>query len=207
MSAPASPNRSGRTPRSAVNAQVLRATERLLTGGERFASLSVQRICDEAGVARSAFYVNFDDKTDLLLRLVAAATAEIAEVAAIWIDSEPALALDALIAAQTRAVAVYREHDALLRASAEAAAYDDRISTIWRDRLDGVIATFAERLRRAQRGGDVRADIDAEVAARLIVLGVEQVMRNHVERGVAATDRALASHLGQLIWLMLRPPS
>jgi len=199
--------RSGRTPRSAVGAEVLAATERLLVGGERFASLSVQRICDEAGVARSAFYVNFDDKTDLLLRLVAAATQDIAEIAAGWIESEPTLGLEALVAAQTRAVAVYREHDALLRASAETAAYEDRVAAVWRGRLDGIIATFAERLRGAQRSGEVRADIDAEVAARLVILGVEQVMRDHVERGADSADRALASHLGQLIWLMLRPSS
>jgi AcrR family transcriptional regulator len=190
-----------------VSAEVLAATERLLVRGERFASLSVQRICDEAGVARSAFYVNFDDKTDLLLRLVAASMEDIAEIAAGWIHSRPTLSHDALVAAQERAVAVYREHDALLRASAESAAYDDRVAEVWRGRLDGVVTTFAERLRVAQRRGEVRGDIDAEAAARLIVFGVEQVLRDHVERGVASADRALASHLAQLVWLMLGPPS
>ena len=60
---------SGRTRRDAVQAELLDAVERLLEAGESYTSLGVQRICDEAGVARSAFYTNFANKSELLLVL------------------------------------------------------------------------------------------------------------------------------------------
>jgi AcrR family transcriptional regulator len=184
---------------------VLRAVERLLDRGERFTTLTVRGICKEAGVARSAFYVNFTDKTDLLLRLVETATGDIVEIAGGWLGSRPALGLESLVAAQEQAISAYRRHSSLLRAYAEVATYDPQIGRVWRERLDGVVQSLVDELIEAQASGDVRPGLDPRVAARFVVFGSEQVLTDHVARDEGQDDRALAYELAQVIWAMLRP--
>lgn len=198
------PGRTGPTPRSAVQSEVLLAVGRLLDSGERYTTLSVQRICREAGVARSAFYVNFDDKTDVLLRLVETAAADIGAIAGTWIESRPTLGLEALVDAQEAAIGAFRTHAALLRAYAEAAGYDDAVARVWQQRLDAVVAVFAGRLREAQAEGSVRAGLDPDTAARFVVLGAERLLRDHVAHPGGAGDREVAARTGELIWAMLR---
>src|SRR3954470_12098813 len=53
---------SGRKRREATRAEVLAATRRLLERGTPVAQLSVNRIVEEAGVARPTFYLHFNDK-------------------------------------------------------------------------------------------------------------------------------------------------
>jgi len=51
---------------AAIEEGVLAAAERLLAEG---ATLSMQRVADEAGVARSTLYLYFKEKNALLVRL------------------------------------------------------------------------------------------------------------------------------------------
>src|SRR5487761_1863651 len=55
--------------RAETEAAVLAAVKRLLFEGESFTELGINRIAKEAGVARSTFYLCFQDKTDVLIRL------------------------------------------------------------------------------------------------------------------------------------------
>jgi AcrR family transcriptional regulator len=193
----------GRTPRDAVRGEVMGALERMLKRGERFTALNVGAICAEAGTARSAFYVNFEDKVDLLLQVVDAAAHEIALIAEGWLTSDPVLGLDALIDAQERAAVAYRRHAALLAAYAEVAAYDPRVAEYWDAQLASVIRAFAVRIKQGQRAGVVRSDLAPEVCARLIVHGTQAVLREHVRKDSGRGDRALAEKLGRANWSML----
>jgi AcrR family transcriptional regulator len=181
------------------------AVERLLAAGHRYTALGVQQICDEAGVARSAFYVNFGDKTDLLLRVVEAATVDIVWISDQWLSSQPTLGLEALVDAQEQAIGVFRAHAPLLSAYAEVAAYDDKVAAFWRTRLDTVIASAVQRVVDGQAAGDVRAELSPETAARFIVLGSERLMRDHVVVDAGPGDRRLAEEIGRAIWFMLHP--
>src|SRR5262245_25985386 len=62
-------NRNPEERRAALDERVLAVVERLLAEGLRYTEISVARILQEAGIARSTFYVHFRDKTDLLSRL------------------------------------------------------------------------------------------------------------------------------------------
>jgi AcrR family transcriptional regulator len=205
MAAP-EPRTSTRTPRDAVHAEVLAAVERLLGAGERFTTLGVQRICDEAGVARSAFYVNFADKSDLLVKLMTTATSDVMLISEEWLAAEPMLGPDALAAAQARVIGVFREHAPLLSAYAEVAAYDEQVAAFWRTRLEAVVALTAARIQTGQRTGEVRPELDPDTCARLIVLGGERLMRDHVAADDGAGDERFARGLSRSVWFMLHGP-
>ena len=58
--------------RDEVRRRLLAVVEQLLTEGESYAEISVERLVSEANLSRSTFYVYFEDKGDLLARVVRA---------------------------------------------------------------------------------------------------------------------------------------
>lgn len=50
--------------------ELLRAAKRLIDQGENFNTMRVEDLCRATGIARSTFYVYFDDKNDLVQTLI-----------------------------------------------------------------------------------------------------------------------------------------
>lgn len=184
--------------RAAVEAQVLAAAERLLAGGANFTELGVKQIADEAGIARSTFYVHFRDKIDLLLRLAADTRRQVFEVGEDW--RPQAGGLPALIEGFETIIAVYRERGAVVAAVHETAGYDPVVRDFWESGLE----RFAERMRATlieeQRAGRVAASLDPGTAARVMTWSGERVIAHHVAVRDPADDAELARELGLQRW-------
>jgi TetR/AcrR family transcriptional regulator, ethionamide resistance regulator len=171
---------------------LLAATEALLDGGSSYAELSVEQIASRAGRPRTAFYLYFRDKRELLIRL----TEDVAEVlyqeADRWWsgtrgreDVRPALA-DIL--------RTWAEHASLLGAVVEASTYDEEIGAFWR----GLVGRFIDATER-------RLVADGEepgaAAAKAFVLCW---MANHacyqqIARGESLDDPALLDALTEIL--------
>jgi TetR/AcrR family transcriptional regulator, ethionamide resistance regulator len=171
---------------------LLAATEALLDGGSSYAELSVEQIASRAGRPRTAFYLYFRDKRELLMRL----TQDVAEVlyqeADRWWsgtrgreDVRPALA-DIL--------RTWAEHASLLGAVVEASTYDEEIGAFWR----GLVGRFIDATER-------RLVADGEepgaAAAKAFVLCW---MANHacyqqIARGESLDDPALLDALTEIL--------
>jgi TetR/AcrR family transcriptional regulator, ethionamide resistance regulator len=171
---------------------LLAATEALLDGGSSYAELSVEQIASRAGRPRTAFYLYFRDKRELLMRL----TEDVAEVlyqeADRWWsgtrgreDVRPALA-DIL--------RTWAEHASLLGAVVEASTYDEEIGAFWR----GLVGRFIDATER-------RLIADGEepgaAAAKAFVLCW---MANHacyqqIARGESLDDPALLDALTEIL--------
>jgi TetR/AcrR family transcriptional regulator, ethionamide resistance regulator len=171
---------------------LLAATEALLDGGSSYAELSVEQIASRAGRPRTAFYLYFRDKRELLMRL----TQDVAEVlyqeADRWWsgtrgreDVRPALA-DIL--------RTWAEHASLLGAVVEASTYDEEIGAFWR----GLVGRFIDATER-------RLIADGEepgaAAAKAFVLCW---MANHacyqqIARGESLDDPALLDALTEIL--------
>lgn len=123
---------------------ILAATQELLAEGASFAELSVEQISARAGRPRTAFYLYFRDKRELLVRLTRDVSDRLYEQADRWWSGEDARA--DLRAALTDILVTYREHADLLRAVVEASSYDEEIGDFWRDLLGRFIAATEERL-------------------------------------------------------------
>jgi TetR/AcrR family transcriptional regulator, ethionamide resistance regulator len=192
---------SGRTRRNGVTRDVIDATVRCLSAGDSVTSLGVQRICEEAGVARSAFYKNFTDKTDLLRRVVADATADLFDTARAWAAGTGGK--ESMVAAHWNTVRVWREHSPLLRAYFEAAAYDPELAAIWDDRMKAVVAVMRERISNGQRDGSVSDDLDAQTVAEFIVYGFERLTAQHIATAAASADKTFARSISEVGWRLI----
>jgi AcrR family transcriptional regulator len=184
--------------RAAVEAEVLAATERLLVGGARFTELGVKQIADEAGIARSTFYLHFRDKTDLMVRLTRDTRRAVFEVGENWMPTSGGL--EALVEGFAAIIAIYRERAAVVAAIHETLAYDPVVREFW----EGGLTNFVERMRATlveeQRAGRVAADLDPDTAARVMSWSGEAVMARHVAARDAADDAKLARELAMQRW-------
>ncbi|GAB2805574.1 hypothetical protein GCM10027176_08190 [Actinoallomurus bryophytorum] len=184
--------------RAAVEAAVLAATERLLAGGARFTELGVKQIADEAGIARSTFYLHFRDKTDLMVRLARDTRREIFEVGENWLPTNGGL--EALIDGFTAIIAIYRERVAVVAAIHETIAYDPVVREFWDGGLTGFIERMRTTLVEEQCAGRVAADMDPDTAARVMSWSGESVIARHVTVRDAADDAKLARELAMQRW-------
>jgi AcrR family transcriptional regulator len=184
--------------RAAVEAAVLAATERLLVGGARFTELGVKQIADEAGIARSTFYLHFRDKTDLMVRLARDTRREVFEVGEDWVPTNGGL--EGLVERFATIIAIYRKRAAVVAAIHETIAYDPVVREFW----DGGLTGFVERMRATlveeRRAGRVAADLDPDTAARVMSWSGEAVIARHVAVREAADDAKLARELAMQRW-------
>jgi TetR/AcrR family transcriptional regulator, ethionamide resistance regulator len=192
---------SGRTRRNGVTRDVIDATVRCLSAGESVTSLGIQRICEEAGVARSAFYKNFADKTDLLRRVVADATADLFDTACAWAAGSGGR--ESMVTAHWNTVRVWREHAPLLRAYFEVAAYHPELAAIWDDRMKTVVTVMKERISTGQQDGSVPDDLDAQTVAEFIVYGFERLTAQHIAAAPASADKAFARSISEVGWRLI----
>lgn len=178
--------------RREAKASLLEATERLLAHGGSYADLSVERIAVEAGRSRTAFYLYFRDKRDLLMRLTEAVAAQLYEVADRWWSGDDGR--EDLRRALAEVLATYHEHRDALRAVVEASTYDEEVGELWRGLLARFIEATEERL----------AAIDGANAALpgkafALVWMTERSCYQHVVREPTLSDDELIEALHE-IW-------
>ncbi|MGI5525115.1 TetR/AcrR family transcriptional regulator [Micromonospora sp. CA-259024] len=188
--------------RAAVEARVLAATERLLQEGIRFTDLGVQRIAAEAGVARSTFYTHFRDKSELLMRLAGTMRESSFDRTGDWDPGAPGDPLTSLTEVFADVIRIYRTYAPVLAAITEVAAYDEVVREYWAAGLEQFVARTVDLLRVEQRAGRTPANLDVTTASRLIVLGGDRFLADHVSTTSADpdTDAAAARELAAMWW-------
>ena len=178
------------------------AVERLLATGETYTALGIQRIADEAGIARSSFYLNFADKSDLLIRLADAATDDLFGVAERRLAEGDVLTAGALRETFLSIVSEYRRHASALRAMNEVAAYDAEVASFWRAKVERFGEALRERLRRDREAGRVAPDLDVDFTAHFVVWGCERSVAQHIAAGATDDDRLADAVSRSVFWAM-----
>ncbi len=189
--------------RRAVERRVVAAVERLLDGGAAFTELSVQTIADEAGIARSTFYVHFVDKSQLLVSMAQEATADIVAEGERWIESDHLVDLDQLTPSIARIIAVYRRHARLFEAVLAGTGYDPVVAEFWRSHIEVLVAAGAERLALAQRLGLIADDIAIGPLASMIAWTIERTISMYALDHPESDDEVLAASMARGLWLMM----
>ncbi|MFI7612983.1 TetR/AcrR family transcriptional regulator [Nonomuraea terrae] len=190
-------SRSGGDRRAALDARVLAAVERLLSEGMKYTEISVARILEEAGIARSTFYVHFRDKTDILARLAGTLRQDLLEIAGRW---EPGDGVEGLAAMFAESIAFHRQHSAVLLAITEAAAYDSGIRDFYSSDLDAFEAKVRQALMSEQSEGRTVGGVSVEAACRVIVWGGESAIAHHIQIDDGGGDLTFARELAALWW-------
>src|SRR5687767_13596840 len=167
-----------------AEAEFVAATESLLAQGGSYADLSVEQISAAAGRSRTAFYVYFRDKRELLMRATETVVTELYDEADQWWSG--ADGRRGLREALTAVLGTYRDHGDLLRAVVEAATYDEQVADFWRAVVGRFIKATERRL--IQEGED-----PGRAAGKAFVLAWmnERVCYQHAASGERPDDPTL----------------
>jgi AcrR family transcriptional regulator len=189
--------------RAETEAAVLAAVKRLLFEGESFTELGINRIAKEAGVARSTFYLCFQDKTDVLIRLTGSMKDELFAIGAAWHPAGPGGGLEGLVAVFEDQLRFYRERAPLLAAITEVSAYDPALREATIQELERFAEHITGLIEEEQRAGRLSPDIDAVIASRVQVWGGEQAVARQVATGDPRDDTRFAREAAYSQWFGL----
>ncbi len=169
-----------------------------LASSSSFKDLTVDEIAREAGVSRTAFYVHFRDKSELLLAAVEDVSSILYEEADRWWhgEGEPAELVRSAIAG---IASVYAEHASLMRIATEVSTYDEEVREFWTGLVGRFIAATAAHIRLEQKAGRIRDSLGADTTADSLTWMTERCAYIHLGRGGEAPE-ALTEALSS-IWV------
>jgi TetR/AcrR family transcriptional regulator, ethionamide resistance regulator len=155
--------------------------------------VTVGAIMKATTLSRKSFYVYFENRYDLLSRLVEPLAAERDAIIAPLLEPGVDMATGAR-EALVRLAELYASHGALLRALAEASSADDEARRAWRSFLDPVIEAHSAKIADEVARGRITG-LDPESAARaLIGMNLQYFFDELVDKpspDIAATADAL----------------
>lgn len=178
--------------------------ERLLEQGQTYAEIQVDALVKEAGVAKSTFYVHFQDKNDLLRVLGGQVMQDLVDFDGAWWALPPDATKEQTHAALTLMYEAYGAHGALMAAIVEAAIYDREMKQQFETLMAGAIDATAAYLREGQRAGTVPSHLDAERTAFWLTWMLERGFNRLLPgRTGAARERSLQA-MTHIIWSTAR---
>ncbi len=148
------------TPRSELIDQLGDAVERLLAGST-YEEIKVDDLVEQAGLAKSTFYVYFDDKADLLSHLADRVISDLAAFEGAWWTLPPDAGRDEIRAAIAAMFEAYLPHAPLIDAISAAAVYDPGMRDQFKELMSGVVENIADHLRQGQEAGVMPPNLDA----------------------------------------------
>ena len=169
-------------PREKTLRSLVAALEELVSEGEDFTRLPVERILARAAVARSTFYAHFDGKGALLRAVGADVVTQVLEASRGWSRLPDHAGRAELRAAFAHLVDTYRAHGALMGAMAEVAGYDLEVRQEFSRLLTVAQPELTAHVRRGQKAGSVRHDVDPVTTVTWLVWMVERCLYTQVRR-------------------------
>jgi AcrR family transcriptional regulator len=132
---------------------------------------SIDRIARAAGVTKGALYYHFRDKEDLLFQAVKDRIGEFEKhvLAEVSPDEDALTSLQRVLDACFVTATASNHRRFIITLMVEALDTNPRLSETFRLELRNMRGFLEDVLRRGQAAGTMRQDIDASVAARLIV--------------------------------------
>jgi AcrR family transcriptional regulator len=177
--------------REAIANRLFVIVERLLAEGSVFSEISVEQLIKEADIARSTFYVYFEDKGALMVELMDRVTKAVGDAADDWFNLSPSATRKDLRNAIARLGAAYRQHGPMMSAIIEAASYDPRV----RDQYAVVMERRFEDMNRSfipqQRNGSIRRDIDVAAVTPWLAWMFERGLYQWANLSSGMTESAL----------------
>ncbi|MEA2172173.1 MAG: TetR/AcrR family transcriptional regulator, ethionamide resistance regulator [Solirubrobacteraceae bacterium] len=171
--------------------------EPLIAAGATYADLSVEAIIRAGGISRGTFYAYFRDKGDLLQAMASDVGEEIAAAGTAWWEIGDGVTEDELRTRMRPSVDAYLRHKVLLRAVAEAAAYDANVRAAYGELMRDTIAKLTAHIAsRPARG------LDAERTATWLVWMLERGLYQAVSVSEDEVDAWLAS-AARIVWSTL----
>jgi AcrR family transcriptional regulator len=182
--------------------EILDAAEEILKKKD-FRDLTVDAVMGRTGMVRSAFYNYFENRSELIMRLIERVEGEMMEVSQAWLEDSSDDPIRGIAESLERVAEIYAEHGHLLRAVHEASYHDREVERYYRG---GLLQNFtdavASRLREEKAAGRTSIEDPKATATALLLLNanffVERLGAG--SNGHGASPRAVASTLIE-IWV------
>jgi AcrR family transcriptional regulator len=193
--------------REEMRDRLLAVVERLLSDGEGYTEISVERLVSDAGLSRSTFYVYFEDKGDLLRAWFSGIEAEIASAARGWWALGRGSSREQLRSALSQVVKTYQPHTTLMAAMYDAAAYDQAVRELVREMMDRNIAGLRKHIKSGQREGFIDPQLPAQETAAWLTWMAERGLHQLVrDAGDAELERLIDAYTA-VVWNTLYAPA
>jgi AcrR family transcriptional regulator len=176
--------------------------EQLLANGAAFSEISVEQLITEAEIARSTFYVYFEDKGALMIELMDIVTRAIGDAAREWFSLPPAATRDELRHALACLADAYRQHGRMQSAVIESAAYDQRVGDQYAAVMERRFEDMNNSFIPQQRAGHIRSDIDVASVTPWLAWMFERGLYHLVGHGGQLSDSALDG-VTSVVWQAL----
>ncbi|MFN8161517.1 MAG: TetR/AcrR family transcriptional regulator [Solirubrobacterales bacterium] len=169
-----------------------------LSGHRPFKDLTVDEIARGAGVSRTAFYIYFGDKGELLLAAVEELAQELFAEAERWWrgDGDPE---ELVREAVSGVVIAYAKGASVLRVATEVSTYDDEVGAFWLALMERFIAATEEQIRSEQQRGRVSEALDARATAEALNWMTERCCYVFLARGERSPQALIETLTG--VWL------
>ncbi|WP_372791498.1 TetR/AcrR family transcriptional regulator [Paraconexibacter sp.] len=184
--------------------EILDAAEALLSE-VRFRDLTVDDVMARTAMKRSNFYTYFNDRNELVMRLVDRIAGEMFAATEPWLSGENPDRVAALRQGLRAVVRIWSQHAAVLAAMNEASHHDEVAQQFFRG---GIVQEYIDRitllLRREKRDGITAVRNPGETARALILLNVNYMTERVTGEG--ARPESVATAL-EGIWIPVLYPS
>jgi AcrR family transcriptional regulator len=183
--------------------RLLVVVESLLAQETSYLELTVERILEADGLARSTFYSYFDDKADLIAALAETAMQEIlAGAQAIW-ELPPDATRAQVAQAVGHTIEAYLPHTLLMDAVVEVSTYDAGVGERFRAGYSAAAKAAARHIRAGQAAGYVRLDLHPDETAAWLTWMAERGMTQLVQGAGRARLNRLQDTFTSILWYTL----
>jgi TetR/AcrR family transcriptional regulator, ethionamide resistance regulator len=134
-----------------VESRLLAAYERLLEAGQSFASISIEQLAAEAGMARGTFYLHFRDKGELVARLLNQLTDEMVRSFGTWVDNAELATRKDVQAAVTGMIKSFKRHKAIIAAVRDTMISDPIVVDLYSKMVDKIAALAQKSIATVKR--------------------------------------------------------
>lgn len=197
------------TARGQLAQQRVKAAAREVFREVGFGNARVSDIAVAAGLSNGAFYRYYKDKYQVMLALMHELLATGFGIArSPWDAEHPEASVEQTT---VRYLQFYEQNTDLFRILVETAQVYPEVEEMWAAVRDAIVERIERMLRRGQREGVVRADVDVKLAAGLLAAMTDHfaylryVLRRMPERDIAAVAEEVAHTWGRGVFV--RPVS
>jgi AcrR family transcriptional regulator len=181
-----------------LEARLREALVTLMAGETTFRDLSVARIIEAAGVARSTFYTYYEDKVAMVLSLGVHSLHRLYRGQREWLGKGPEATRDDIALGMRQLLEEFLEDEVILAAVTETAAYDRRVRSAYLEGVHDYGRAIARMIRAGQRAGRMRV-MDAAATGEALAWMCERTVSVGAPGATPAQLDATAEALADVI--------
>lgn len=186
--------------------KLVEAFERLLSRGESFTTISVEKLATEAGIVRATFYLHFRNKGELVSHLMKNVSKELRTAAVEALNKSAEFGRSEFQTFMRNAVEIHFRHRSAIRAMVEVSAYDPKVAKIYQEFWQTQAADTRVVLERLKSTGRAHPLAQPEIAD-MVTWTAERSCTQMLEDSDSIKRRhQVADMLTHVVWSSLAQP-